>query len=186
MKKRYLKLTVIALVVILATLITQQTLAYYTVLGKATNVVTSGDIALKINEKTDTGEDFPTEGVTVIPGDVVSKIVSVENTCQHPFYLRVKLVNSSDSAALMPQECLKVDLNTAYWTQAQDGYIYYNRVLEPGQTTEPVFTQVEVVGTAIDRENIGSTLNLTVKAFAVQSEHNSAEHPWDAAGWPAE
>jgi hypothetical protein len=29
-------------------------------------------------------------------------------------------------------------------------------------------------------------LSLTVNAYAVQSENNPAEHPWDAAGWPAE
>ena len=44
----------------------------------------------------------------------------------------------------------------------------------------------EVVGEALGREDLGTTLNLTVKAYAVQSEHNSAAHPWDAAGWPAE
>ena len=185
MNKR-VKVALIAVVAILMTLITTQTLAYYTTIGKATNVVTSGDIALKIHEKTDTGEDFPAEGVTVIPGDQVSKIVTIENTCGHPFYLRVKLVNTSDSAELVAEECLKVDLNTADWTQGTDGFIYYNRVLQPGEVTQPVFTQVEVIGSAVDRENIGSTLALTVKAYAVQSAHNSAEHPWDAAGWPAE
>ena len=185
MNKR-VKVALIAVIAVLAALITTQTVAYYTTVGKATNVVTSGDIDLQIHEKTDTGEDFPAEGVTVIPGDIISKIVTVENTCQHPFYLRVKLVNSSDSAELVAQECLKLDINTNDWTVGDDGYIYYNRVLEAGQITEPVFTQVEVVGSAVDRENIGSTLALTVKAYAVQSEHNSAEHPWDAAGWPAE
>ncbi len=185
MNKRW-KVALIAVVAILVALITTQTLAYYTALGKATNVVTSGDIALTIHEKTTDGADFPAEGVNVIPGDVVDKRVTVENTCGHPFYLRVKLVNSSTSAALLPEDCLRVDLNTVDWTVGEDGFIYYNRILQPGQTTEPVFTQVEIVGEAVGREDIGTTLGLTVKAYAVQSEHNSAEHPWDATGWPAE
>ena len=186
MSKQRIKLAVIAIVAIVATLLTQQTLAYYTTIGKATNVVTSGDIALTIIEKTDTGADFPASGVQVIPGDVVSKIVTVENSCDHPFYLRVKLVNSSTDPNLVAQDCLQVDLNTTSWTVGADGFIYYNTILQPGQSTEPVFTQVEVVGEALGREDIGTTLDLTVKAYAVQSEHNSAEHPWDAAGWPAE
>ena len=185
MNKRW-KVAVIAVVVVLVTLVTTQTLAYYTTSGIATNVVTSGDIALTIYEKTADGANFPTEGVNVIPGDVVDKIVTVENSCQHPFYLRVKLASSSTSAELLPQECLKVDLNTTDWTEGADGYIYYNRILEPGQVTEPVFTQVEIVGEAVTREDIGTTLGLTVKAYAVQSENNPAANPWDASGWPAE
>lgn len=186
MKKQKLTLLLIAVVAIMVTLVIQPTLAYYTVIGKATNVVTSGDIALTIYEKTDSGEDFPSDGVQVIPGDIVSKIVTVENSCTHPFYLRVKLVNSATDPNLVAEDCLKVDLNTANWTLKEDGFIYYNSILQPGQTTEPVFTQVEVVGDALGREGAGTTLDLTVKAYAVQSEHNSAVNPWDAAGWPAE
>lgn len=185
MKKQRIKLAVIALAAILTTLFSQGTLAYYSVIGKATNVVTSGDIALQIHEKTDNNQDFPAEGVYVIPGDVVSKRVSVENVCQHPFYLRVQLVKSSTDQTLSAEDCLKVDLNSKDWTVGQDGFIYYNKVLEPGTTTEPVFTEVEVVGKMLNRENIGTTLDLTVKAYAVQSENNPAEHPWDASGWPA-
>ena len=66
------------------------------------------------------------------------------------------------------------------------GYIYYNTVLEPGQTTTPVFTQVEVVGQNVGMEQIGQTLSLTVNAYAVQSKNNPAEQPWEASGWPAE
>lgn len=186
MKRQRIKLLVIVLAAVLATLFSQGTLAYYSVIGKATNVVTSGDISLKIHEKTADDQDFPAEGVYVIPGDVVSKRVTVENVCGHPFYLRVKLVNGSTDLELNADDCLKVDLNTTDWTVGQDGFIYYNKVLEPGQTTAPVFTEVEIVGEKLGRDNIGTTLELTVKAFAVQSENNPAEHPWDAAGWPAE
>lgn len=185
MHKRW-KVMAIALIVLVATLVGTQSLAYYTAHGIATNVVTSGDIALTIHEKTADGADFPAEGVNVIPGDVVDKIVTVENSCAHPFYLRVKLVNSSSSDSLLPQDCLQVDLNTAAWTLREDGYIYYNRVLQAGETTEPVFTQVTVSGQALTREDIGTTLGLTVKAYAVQSAHNTAANPWEASGWPQE
>lgn len=179
------KLLLIALAAILVTALTQPSLAYYTTVGKATNVVTSGDIQLQINEKTADGSDFPADGVYVIPGDIISKQVSVGNICDHPFYLRVKLVSGSTSADLLPEDCLKLDIDTQNWTYA-DGYYYYNRVLEPGETTVPLFTQVEIVGSKVDKENIGSTLSITVNAYAVQSENNPAEHPWDASGWPAD
>ena len=177
------RLLLIALAAILATVLTQPSLAYYTTIGVATNVVTSGEIKLKIHEKTADGSDFPSEGIYIIPGDIVSKQVSVENVCGHPFYLRVKLVSSSTNEDLSAEECLKMDIDTKNWTYV-DGFYYYNRILQPGETTSVLFTEVEIVGSKVDQTYIGSTLNLTVKAFAVQSEHNPAEYPWKASGWP--
>ena len=179
------KLLLIALAAIFMTVLTQPTLAYYTTVGKATNVVTSGDIQLQIHEKTADGSEFPTEGVYVIPGDIVSKRVSVANVCDQPFYLRVKLVSSSTNEALTPEECLKMDINTDDWTFV-DGFYYFNRILQPGETTPLLFSQVEIVGSKVDQTHVGSALSLTVNAYAVQSENNPAEYPWDASGWPAE
>ena len=77
-----------------------------------------------------------------------------------------------------------MDLNTKNWTLHSDGYIYYNEILQPGELTVPVFTQVEIVGQYVNQSHLGSVLSLTVKAEAVQSENNPAEHPWEAGGWP--
>lgn len=185
MKNVRTKLLVIALAVALIAVISFGTLAFYSTTGTATNVITAGQIELAIHEKTADGQDFPAEGVSVIPGDVVDKIVTVENVSNHPFYLRVKLVNNSTDMNLS-DECLQVNLNTENWTEGTDGYIYYNSVLAPGQITEPVFTQVKVAGEYVTVSNIGTTMSLTVEADALQSENNPAEYPWDAAGWAAE
>ena len=179
------KLLLIALAAILVTVLTQPTLAYYTVIGRATNVVTSGSVRLKIHEKTADGSDFPEEGVYVIPGDIVSKQVSIENVCDHPFYLRVKLVNGNTNQPLTSDDCFAMDINTDAWTYV-DGYYYYNDILLPGEMSPMLFTEVEIVGSKMDRTHIGTTLSLTVSAYAVQSENNPAEHPWDASGWPAD
>lgn len=179
------RLLMIAFVAILLTVMTQPTLAYYTTIGKATNVVTSGGIRLQIHEKTADGSEFPKEGVYVIPGDIVSKQVTVENVCNHPFFLRVKLVSGTTNEALTPDDCLKLDIDSVNWTY-KDGYYYYNQILQPDETTPALFTQVEIVGSQVDQTHIGSTLSLTVNAYAVQSENNSAEYPWEASGWPAD
>ena len=183
--KQKARLLLIALTAILLTVLTQPTLAYYTTIGQATNVVTSGDIQLKIHEKTAGGSDFPAEGVYIIPGDIVSKQVSIENICGHPFYLRVRLVSGSTNDALSADDCLKMDIDTANWTYL-DGYYYYNQILHPGEITPTLFTQVEIVGSKVDQTHVGSTLSLTVNAYAVQSENNPAEHPWEASGWPVD
>ena len=78
-----------------------------------------------------------------------------------------------------------MDIDTATWTYVE-GFYYYNQILQPGETTPALFTQGEIVGSMVDQTHIGSTLSLTVNAYAVQSEINPAEHPWDASGWPAE
>ena len=179
------RLLLIAFAAILMTVLTQPTLAYYTTIGKATNVVTSGNLQLRIHEKTADGSDFPAEGVYIIPGDIVSKQVSVENVCGHPFYLRVKLVGGSTHEALTAEDCLKMDIDTVNWTYV-DGYYYFNQILQPGEITPTLFTQVEIVGSKVDRSHIGSTLSLTVNAYAVQSENNPAQNPWLASGWPAD
>ena len=51
-KQRFFMIAVAAIAV---ALITQGSLAYYTILGTATNVVTSGNITMKIKETTDQG-----------------------------------------------------------------------------------------------------------------------------------
>ena len=179
------KCAVAALVAIVLTFLSQGTLSYYSVIGTATNVVTSGDIRFIIHEKTDQGTDFPAEGVYIVPGDIVSKQVTIESDCDHPFYLRVKVVYGVDSKELTSDECFKLNINEQNW-KLHDGWYYYTGILQPGEDTPALFTQVEIVGSKVDQSHIGSMLSLTVRAYAVQSENNPAEHPWDAAGWPAD
>lgn len=187
LKKIKRRLAVIALVAIVLTLCTQGTLAYYTTVGKATNVVTSGKIQFIIHEMTDQGTEFPADGVYIIPGDVVSKEVTVENVCTHPFYLRVKLVYGVDAQALSAEDCFKLNINTDNWVY-QDGWYYYTGIVEPGETTPEVFSHVEIVGDKVDTGYIGKTLSLTVVAQAVQSENNPIQggDTTTASGWPAE
>ena len=187
MGKIKLRIFVIALVAIMFTFVTQNTLAYYTTVGKATNVVTSGDIQLVIHETTDSGTEFPSEGVYIVPGDIVSKQVSIENDCSHPFYLRVKVVYGIDSQDLPTEDCFKLNIDETNW-QYHDGWYYYKGIVQPGETTPHVFSHVEIVGSKVDNRYIGKILTLTVKAHAVQSENNPVEdgNTYLAYGWPQE
>ena len=181
------KCTVVALVAIALTFLSQGTIAYYSTVGKATNVVTSGNIQFIIHEKTDAGTEFPQEGVYIVPGDIVSKQVSVESDCRHPFYLRVKIVYGIDSQELSAENCFKLNINEEYW-ELHDGWYYYKGIVNPGETTPNVFSHVEIVGSKVDNSYIGKTLTLTVKAHAVQSENNpiSDGNTFTASGWPRE
>ena len=182
-----LKTATIALIAVILTFFSQGTLAYYSTVGKATNVVTSGNIQFVIHEKTDAGTDFPKEGVYIVPGDIVSKRVSIESDCEHPFYLRVKIVYGVDSKELSAEDCFKLNINEEFWEQ-HDGWYYYKGIVNPGETTPNVFSHVEIVGSKVDNRYIGKTLQLTVVAQAVQSENNpiDGDDTFTASGWPKE
>ena len=187
MGKIKLRLLTISFIAIAFTFLTQGTLAYYSTVGKATNVVTSGDIQFIIHETTDQGTEFPAEGVYIMPGDIVSKEVSVENVCTHPFYLRVNIVYGIDSQVLPVEECFKLNIDEENW-RLVDGWYYYKGIVEPGATTPKVFSKVEIVGNKVDNAYLGKTLSLTIEAHAVQSEHNPVEgtDTFKASGWPEE
>ena len=187
MGKIKLKLLAIALVAILLTFFGQATLAYYSTVGTATNVVTSGNIRFIIRETTDQDKEFPREGVYIVPGDVVSKKVTIENDCEHPFYLRVRMVYGVDSDVLSAEDCFKLNINESDWT-LHDGWYYYNEIVDPDETTPPVFSHVEIVGDKVDNRYLGKTLKLTVDAQAVQSENNPLTNgnTYTASGWPKE
>ncbi len=187
MGKTKLKIFVIALAASLIAFISTSTLAYYTTVGKATNVVTSGNIQLIIHETTDGGQEFPEEGVYIVPGDIVSKVVTIENDCEHPFYLRVKIVYGVDSEELSADDCFKLNISDEHW-ELFDGWYYYKGIVEPHETTPKVFSHVEIVGGKVDNRYLGKTLTLTVNAQAVQSENNPITdgNTFTASGWPAE
>lgn len=187
MGKIKIKLATITLIAIVLSLFSQGTLAYYSTVGKATNVVTSGNIQFIIHEKTDQGTAFPEDGVYIVPGDVVSKEVSIESDCEHPFYLRVKIVYGVDSTELSAEECFKLNINEEHW-ELHDGWYYYKGIVKPDETTPNVFSHVEIVGDTVDNSYLGKTLQLTVVAHAVQSENNpiSGDDTFTASGWPKE
>lgn len=70
-------------------------------------------------------------------GMVISKQVAVTNTGDVPCYVRVRVLPASDPDAY------KFDFNTTDWTRdgsGEDCFWYYNKVLNPGETTSNLMT----------------------------------------------
>ena len=178
------KLSIIFGIIAILAIISVGTLAYFTSEQNAENVISAGNIKLEIHEKTASGEDFPEEGIIVMPGDTVSKIVTVENTGDHPLYLRVKLTEGVSDEALTDDDCLDININRSCWLE-KDGYYYYYRALQSGETTEQLFSEVYFDLYNIDNKYLGKYFTLNVAASAVQSENNGSD-VLNAMGWPEE
>ena len=178
------KLSIVFGIIAILAIISVGTLAYFTSEQNAENVISAGNIKLEIHEKTASGEDFPEEGIIVMPGDTVSKIVTVENTGDHPLYLRVKLTEGVSDEALTDDDCLDININRSCWLE-KDGYYYYYRALQSGETTEELFSEVYFDLYNIDNKYLGKYFTLNVAASAVQSENNGSD-VLNAMGWPEE
>ena len=73
------------------------------------------------------------------PGETYKKVVRVSNTGTVPCYVRV-------FAEITKQETrdrIDVNYNTHSWTKRNDGYYYYNKAINPGEKTEPLFTRLK-------------------------------------------
>ena len=180
------KTTVIALIVICLSLLAYGTLSYFTAKDTGHNVITTCGIDIELQEwaNTDKTEAFPADGVSgVMPGTTVTKIAEVKNTGSSAAYVRAK----ADKKVILADESIgdaspvTIDFNTTDWT-LKDGYYYYNKALEPGKTTEPLFTKV-----SFDKNMSNTYQNskaiVDVSAYATQAANNGSD-PLTAQGWP--
>ena len=179
MKKRFL---ICALLVLVLGFTVNGTMAYFTGWDTAHNVITSGSVDIELVEKTAEGKDFEdVEGV--MPGQAVSKIVYVTNTGASDAFVRIKLelkVDLEGEGEVNPAH-IQLNLNTDDWTE-KDGYYYYNGILAPGKSTEPLFTEVTFSG---EMGNVyqNSVTSLDVQAYATQVANNG-DSALTAQGWP--
>ena len=181
MKRRVLILSALAM---LAALFAAGTIAYFTAEGQAHNVITTGGVEIAVQEWADMEKTKPFENLTgVMPNAAVTKIAEVKNTGASDAWIRVKVEKNIQlqGEGTPDTGLVELTLNTADWTE-KDGYYYYNAALEPGQTTEPLFTAVHFAKTMSNMYQESRAI-LQVNAFATQTAHNGAS-ALDAAGWP--
>lgn len=182
------KLFILALLVICLSIVAYGTLAYFTTEDTATNVITTGNIRIALHQwrLTEEGDrEVFTSPIQVLPGVEVSKIVEVENTGGHPAWIRVSVDKAMELAEGITGEAdlglISFDINTEYWTEL-DGFYYYNAVLQPGEVTQPLFTQVNFADNMSNMYQSAQAI-ITVTAQGVQTIHNG-ETVLEAQGWP--
>lgn len=181
------KLFFIAVIVICLSLTAYGTLAYFTAEETAHNVITTGNVDIKLLEWADENrkDAFPKEGLSgVMPNTSVTKIVEVKNTGLGAAWVRVdvrKAIVMEDEKENPDLGLIKIDFNEKDWALSTDGYWYYKTPLEPGETTKPLFTTVTFDKT-MGNDYQNSTATVTVSAHAIQTANNGTIYT--EAGWP--
>ena len=188
MKKKFIAGAVVA---ICLSLVTYGTLAYFTHEDTATNVITSGNIKIELQETaiTEDGQvvefEQSQDRFNVMPAQSVSKIVKVQNTGDNDAYIRIaidKTINLAEGVEGTPDtDLISMDFDYDNWT-LKDGYYYYNKPLAPGETTEALFNNVKF-DPAMDNMYQNSTAIINVDAQATQVRNNGTD-VFTAAGWP--
>jgi len=187
MKKKLLMAAGILICLIVGTL---GTLTYFTAEDKAHNVITSGAIDIELHEWTldSNGEKIPYEDVDgIMPDDVVSKIVEIENIGSNPAWVRIAVDKAITFAEEHSSETpdlnlIILDIDTENWI-LNDGFYHYKYILEPGEVTTPLFETV-TFDASMGNKYMKSTIKIDVTAYATQSANNGTT-VLEAAGWPA-
>lgn len=195
MKKKLLLLAAIA---ICTAILASGTLAYFTAENQVHNVVTTNAVDIEIEEwqKTDEGlVPYPKdEPIDVMPGVTVSKIATIKNM-EAEAYIRAKfevVITDADGKVmeLSPEtlaSIISVTMNGDDWLRKTgDGkWWYYAEAVANSASTEPLFTEVIFDGPNMTNEYQNCTVEVIVKAQAVQTANNG-DNAMEAAGWPAE
>lgn len=190
MKKRIFAMAVIMICI---SILASTTLAYFTDVGTARNVITSGGIVISLVEQQLVGDelvDYPNGPISVLPGRHVSKIVSVKNLDQTA-WIRMRYTVTVMDAAGDPMEVpadelaqlIVIDADEENWT-FRDGWWYCNEAVNSREVTAPLFESVDFA-TTMGNSFQGGTVYIDVIAQAVQQANNGAT-VLDAAGWPEE
>lgn len=182
------KIFALALVAICLSLVAYGTLAYFTDVDRATNVITMGTVDIDIEEwsKSEDSETLkPFVGpIGVLPGQTVSKIVQIKNIGTGTAYVRVSLEKiielAEDRSGEVDLSLISYDINSEDWTLV-DGYYYYNKPLQPNSTTTPLLKNV-IFANNMDNMYQHSKVTIKIAAEATQAANNGTD-ALTAAGW---
>lgn len=187
------KLIAAALLVMGIAILSAGTIAYFTSQTTAHNVITSGGVDIVLEEWMDEEckTPYPTdEAVSAMPGQTVTKVVTVRNTDADAF-VRAQFhitVLDADGDKINPENLPNLDKAIviecgADWEPGEDGWYYYAEPLKVGQVTPPLFSEVVFDGPNMTNEYQNCTVTVDVIAQAVQAANNG-DSAMDAQGWP--
>lgn len=185
-KKIIIAIASLAMVAIIAV---GGTLAYFTDQDNMDDSVKLGKVDISITERTNnsnavvtTDENGVVTGITyagVMPGDTISKepIVKIDEKSQKA-YIRAKIdINGVDGAYSEADGLVDYlsqvtyNTNSCGWVLGQDGYYYYQTIVDPSVTKEvSVFTET-YIPTTWGGEILNKSFEIQIYAEAIQAEY---------------
>ena len=185
MKKKILYITAI---VFMLSIITGGTLAYFNTSETATNVITTGGVAIDVLVNGSVQSDYD-DPIPIMPATKVDRSITVRST-EQAAWIRVNYklaVFDADGQKMdiSDEELEKVVLITpdnTNWTQ-KDGWWYCNTAMKAGETTTPLFEQVAFSGPDMDNKYQLCKVVIDIQAQAVQQANNK-NAATEALGWP--
>lgn len=190
------KILVLALAAVFVSLLALGSAAYFTVEGRATNIITTGTVSLSLDEHLEEGKwtEIKDNDVTVawqlkdrvMPGMTVAKKPTLKNDGTQPFFLRAKVqVTVTNGGEVLPSSVVLLQQMPSGWTE-QDGWLYYmpegSDAVAPGAEVV-LFDGVKLAEEAGNPYQ-NSTVTITVQAQAVQVKNNPGTDALTAQGWP--
>jgi hypothetical protein len=144
------------------------TLAGWRTSSTVTNHISTAIVQGIVEEKYEQGQ-------TITPGQTVEKCVWVKNTGTASSLVRAKVVIDWDdetAADMDATDCVFPAYNTADWTQGEDGYWYYNDIVEPNQCSTALFESF-TVSPNLTNELAGRTGHIGVTMELLQASGDS-------------
>ncbi|GAA0070422.1 BsaA family SipW-dependent biofilm matrix protein [Clostridium sardiniense] len=169
---------------------TVASLAYFSSKESKKNKFTIGSISTEINENFD--KDSAKD---VSRNEEIKKVVSIKNTGKNPVIVRVIINPQWDEekdengkvTKLTTSASNQVQLNFSNtwkedWIKDNDGYYYYNKILNPGESTSDLLKSISLKNN-ISQEDIESFKNrnfsVNVSSEAIQVNKEALRKEWN-------
>ena len=184
MKKRNILLVALSLVLI-AAISVGATLAYFTDKAEATNVVTMGNVKVKLYA---TASPITTvaanQPISFKVNDTINGVI-VENIGTNDAFVRISVTKAWKTGGvvntnLLGSTILLGDIGTD-WAKIGD-YYYYTKALENGQKTPALFTGATLTD-GITNSYSGSSAHIDFICEAIQSDNLPSGN--SATNWPS-
>lgn len=154
-------------------------LAYFTDKENKDNTFTVGNVDITLTEPNWEGNGS-VDAPEAYPGEPLAKDPTVKNDGANPCFVRIKVegLDSLGNAGMITYRTDYVkDKLGDDWVKGNDGYFYYDSVLEVGATTDALFDQI-VMPTGLTNGDGDTKYDVVVTAEAVQAQ--GAKPSWSA------
>ena len=163
---------IISVIIAVITISIGLTAAYLTDRDDEINVLKEGETVIEIAETFSPDPDPE-------PGDAAVKVVRITNTGNLTCTIRARLVFTDDALEKITQQ---LEIGEG-WTEGADGFYYYLRPVDPGETTKPliervVFRRFYEDGTPVTAQELGKIdAGLMVYSEALEFVRDEAGEP---------